>query len=179
MLKVKARSRPVDYVIALMRISLGWIFLWAFADKLWGLGFATCRNPETGVVNVMCDSAWAAGGSPTTGFLQHATKGPFAEFFNNMAGNMIVDWAFMIGLLLIGISLVLGVAVYLGVFGGSLMLLAMWLAVLPPENNPFMVDHLVYILALLVVALTNDRQQIGLGRWWSRRPMVKKYGWLK
>ena len=34
------------YALALARISLGLIFLWAFFDKLWGLGFATCRDPH-------------------------------------------------------------------------------------------------------------------------------------
>ena len=46
--------RPVDYVWAIARISLGWIFLWAFLDKTFGWGFATPAN-----------RAWIAGGSPT------------------------------------------------------------------------------------------------------------------
>jgi thiosulfate dehydrogenase [quinone] large subunit len=48
-------------MMGLARIGLGWTFLWAFADKLWGLGFSTL--PE---------KSWLAGASPTTGFLKFA-----------------------------------------------------------------------------------------------------------
>jgi thiosulfate dehydrogenase (quinone) large subunit len=34
-----------DYVWAVARISIGWVFLWAFLDKAFGWGFAT---PITG-----------------------------------------------------------------------------------------------------------------------------------
>ncbi|MEU1390068.1 hypothetical protein ABZ444_29030, partial [Nonomuraea sp. NPDC005730] len=53
-----AGRRPVDYVWAVARIAIGWIFLWAFLDKTFGWGFATPAG-----------KAWVAGGSPTTGFL--------------------------------------------------------------------------------------------------------------
>jgi thiosulfate dehydrogenase (quinone) large subunit len=76
------------YTLALARISLGFIFLWAFLDKLIGLGFATCRDAAEGTVNVMCDAAWLSGGSPTYGFLTFGTAGPFQEVFSGMAGNV-------------------------------------------------------------------------------------------
>jgi hypothetical protein len=71
-------------IVALLRISLGFIFLWAFADKTFGLGFATTSA-----------NAWINGGSPTYGFLTFATKGPFADFFKSLAGNNFVDIVFM------------------------------------------------------------------------------------
>jgi thiosulfate dehydrogenase [quinone] large subunit len=64
---------------------MGLIFLWAFFDKLLGLGFAT-----------KAENAWINGGSPTSGFLLHGTKGPFAEFFQSLAGIPTVDWLFMV-----------------------------------------------------------------------------------
>lgn len=127
--------------ISLLRIGLGFIFLWAFFDKLLGLGFATTP-----------DKAWLHGGSPTYGFLSFATKGPFALFFKSLAGNPIVDWAFMIGLLGIGISLLFNYAVRLGAIAGIVMLALMYLAVLPPENNPVLDDHIIYILVLVLIA---------------------------
>ena len=42
------------YMWAIARLSLGWIFLWAFLDKLFGLGHET---PSA--------RAWIDGGSPT------------------------------------------------------------------------------------------------------------------
>ncbi|MFC3824299.1 hypothetical protein ACFOSO_37505, partial [Planomonospora venezuelensis] len=36
-----ATRAPAAYAWAAARIALGWVFLWAFADKTFGLGFAT------------------------------------------------------------------------------------------------------------------------------------------
>lgn len=121
---------------------MSFIFLWAFIDKTLGLGFATA--PE---------KSWLQGGSPTYGFLTHATKGPFADFFASLAGVPIVDWLFMLGLLFVGLTLLLNRFVTLGALAGSVMMLLMWLAVLPPENNPIVDEHIVYILVLVLLAL--------------------------
>lgn len=52
----------------------------------------------------------------------------------------------MLGLLGIGAALMLGVFMNLAAGAGALLLLLMWTAVLPPENNPFMDDHIIYAL---------------------------------
>ncbi len=62
-------TRVFRYVAAALRLSIGWVFLWAFLDKLLALGFATGRDGETGVVDRFGDAAWINGGSPTRGFL--------------------------------------------------------------------------------------------------------------
>ena len=57
----------------LLRIAMGWIFLSAFLDKCFGLGFATGRDPETGAIDFGSADAWINGGSPTDGFLPSAS----------------------------------------------------------------------------------------------------------
>jgi hypothetical protein len=42
-------------VWGMLRIALGWTFLWAFLDKAFALGFATGRNPETGAIETRRD----------------------------------------------------------------------------------------------------------------------------
>src|SRR5690554_1581179 len=84
---------------AMLRIGLGFIFLWAFLDKLIGLGFSTCRSPETNEVMIQCSKSWLGGGSPTEGFLLHGTYGPLAQFYQGLAGNPAIDALFMVGLL--------------------------------------------------------------------------------
>ncbi len=160
---------------ATLRISLGGIFLWAFLDKLIGLGFATCRDETTNIVTSMCSKAWLASGSPTTGFLKFGTKGPFAEFYQSLAGNPAIDWLFMMGLLLIGLSLILGIGIQLATICGSLLLLMMWTAVFPPNNNPILDDHLIYILVLAGIYRTNGKQVWGLRSWWVKQPIVKQF----
>ena len=44
----RASSRAFRYVAGILRLSLGWVFLWAFLDKAIALGFNTGRNPDTG-----------------------------------------------------------------------------------------------------------------------------------
>ncbi len=151
--------------LGLLRISMGFIFLWAFLDKVFGLGFAT--KPE---------QAWIAGDSPTTGFLKNAVHGPFADFFHSLAGMAIIDWMFMLGLLFIGLSLTLGVFVRLGGLSGALMLFMMYLAVgLPPANHPFIDDHFIYILVMGVLVFGNSGKYFGLGNLWYNTPFVQKY----
>lgn len=163
-----AAGRAFTYVAAALRLSLGWVFLWAFLDKLFGLGFATERG-----------DAWINGGEPTRGFLEFGATGPFKEFYNSLAGLAWVDWVFMIGLAGIGIALILGITMRIAAAAGALMLVLMWTAVLPPENNPFMDDHIVYALVLVGLVLVGAGHTLGLGKLWERIPFVARNGWLK
>jgi thiosulfate dehydrogenase [quinone] large subunit len=125
-------------VVAVLRVFLGFIFLWAFVDKLIGLGFATPSS-----------SAWIHGGSPTAGFLSMATKGPFTLFFHSLAGNPLIDIVFMAGLLFVGITLLVNRMVRWGSIAGLLMVLLMYIAVLPPANNPVLDEHLIYAVIFI------------------------------
>ena len=132
-------------VFIILRLAMGFIFLWAFLDKVFGLGFATASK-----------QAWINGGSPTSGFLTFAAKGPFANIFHALAGVAVVDWLFMLGLLFIGLTLLFNKYVKWGCLTGSLMLLLMYLALLFPANNPIIDDHIIYILVLALIAFKND-----------------------
>jgi thiosulfate dehydrogenase [quinone] large subunit len=134
------------FVFLSLRLAMAFIFLWAFVDKTFGLGFATTA-----------DKAWIAGGSPTFGFLSFATKGPFADIFKSLIGIPAVDWLFMIGLLFIGLTLLFNKYVKWGAIAGSLMMILMWLAALPPENNPIVDDHIVYALVLITLAIQSKK----------------------
>lgn len=168
------KGTQADKMWGLTRISLGFIFLWAFIDKVFGLGFATCRA-ENGAVSTMCDAAWINGGSPTQGFLGFATQGPFADIYKGMAGNPLVDCLFMFGLLGLGITLILGIGMRIATFGGVLLMLLMWSAVLPPANNPIIDEHIVYALVLIGLLKVNKTQQLGFGQRWQASKLVKKY----
>ncbi len=171
------RTQTADqsvYLWAAARIMLGFIFLWAFVDKLFGLGFATCRNPETNVVTVMCNKAWINGGSPTSGFLEFATKGPLAEFYRGLAGNSFIDLLFMAGLLLIGFALILGIGIRIATVSGVVLMLMMWSSALFPENNPLIDEHIMYIIVLLGILASNSNQKWGLRNWWVKQSIVKR-----
>ena len=160
--------RAARGVLAALRIVVGFTFLWAFLDKLFGLGHAT-----------PAERAWVDGGSPTRGFLANSAEGPFAGLYRDIAGAAWADWLFMLGLAGIGIALMAGVAMRITAAAGALLLVLMWTAVLPPENNPFMDDHLIYAGVLVLLALTAAGETLGLGKIWSRLPIVQRLPWLK
>ena len=123
----------------------------------------------------MCEKSVIKGGSPTTGFLKFGTSGPLKEFYTGLAGNNIIDALFMSGLGLIGACLILGIGVKVAALSGVLLLMMMWSAVLPGENNPVIDDHVIYSVALLGIMANNNNQVFGLGKWWQSKPLVKKY----
>ncbi|WP_433790812.1 hypothetical protein [Actinoplanes sp. CA-252034] len=157
----------VPYLLAGIRLALGWVFLWAFLDKLFGLGRST---PAA--------NAWLDGGSPTAGFLGKAATGPFAGVYHSMAGNAVVDALFMMALLGIGTALILGIGMRIAAAAGALLTVLMWTAVLPPATNPFMDDHLVYAAVLILLALLGAGKTWGLGRQWAAIPLVRRNTWL-
>src|SRR3989338_202417 len=155
-------------VLALLRIALGFVFLWAFLDKLFGLGFATAQ-----------DKSWLAGGSPTTGFLKAAVSGPFADIYHSLAGSPIIDWLSMPGLLCLGLALVFGAAMRLSAWGGFTMMALMYLALLWPANNPVIDEHVIYALALLSLHSVDAGKTWGIGEWWEKLDLVRKFPVLR
>ena len=63
--------------------------------------------------------------------------------------------------------------------GGGVLVVMMWSAVLPPANNVFMDEHLIYLGVLATLALTSAGDTFGFGRWWARVPFVARNPWLK
>jgi thiosulfate dehydrogenase [quinone] large subunit len=129
-----------SFFLTATRLSLGFVFLWAFLDKTFGFGFATAPS-----------AAWISGGSPTSGFLGNAVQGPFAEFFQSLSGLPWVDWLFMLGLFGVGVTFIVNRYVRFSSYAGALMLILMYLALLWPENNPLIDDHIVYAFAILYI----------------------------
>ena len=159
-----SKTDRTRYFWALLRLGMGWIFMWAFLDKLFGLGFAT----ESG-------KGWIDGGSPTFGFLNFGATGPLEGYYNGLAGNAVVDWLFMLGILAIGLPLVLGIGVRIAASIGVVMLVLMYSALMLPENNPVLDDHIIYAVIMLGLAIANPGYHLGLGRWWGRTRLVKRF----
>jgi thiosulfate dehydrogenase (quinone) large subunit len=141
--------------LAVLRILLGAVLLWAFADKVLGLGFST---PAA--------KSWVAGGSPTAGYLG-SLKGSLAPAFQPLAGNPAVDIAFMLGLLLVGAALALGIALRAAAVGGTILMLLMWLSSLPIKTNPVLDEHVIYASAMIALAAVGAGRVWGLGRQWA------------
>jgi len=163
--------------LAVLRVSTGFVFLWAFLDKTFGLNYAT---PSA--------KAWINGGSPTKGFLSSVETGPFQSWFHSIAGTGWANSLFMLGLLGIGVAVIAGVAVRIAAVSGVLMLAFMWFAEFPlaqhtsagaptGSSNPLTDYHFIYAVVLIVLAATYAGTTWGLGRIWSRLPFVAQHRW--
>ncbi len=193
------QAASTRYWAAAARISIGFVFLWAFLDKNFGWQYTTPKG-----------QGWmfATGdGSPTFGFLTFGTNpdGPLASFFNNLGESAgvasadgppvlypgsWVNWVFMLALLGIGISLMTGFMVRIGSIGGVVLLVMMWLAEAPwantidPDtgqgafNNPFMDDHIIYAIVIVMLMLFTAERTFGLGKWWQSTGLVQRHPWL-
>ncbi len=166
--------KPEQFVIGVLRILMGWLFLWAFLDKTFGLGFATTP-----------DKAWINGGSPTQGYLKFVVNPntPLKPLYDALAGiYQIVDIVFMLMLLFVGVTLILGIAVRPGSIAAIIFFVLVYLAdfpILPPEGvavyNPLVDEHIIYIALLALFAVTHSGHWIGLGSKWAELEFVKKY----
>jgi thiosulfate dehydrogenase [quinone] large subunit len=160
------------YSLAVLRLATGFIFLWAFLDKTFGLGFSTPT-----------ERAWINGGSPSQGFLgSEAVTGPLQPFFAGIA-SPASDVLFMLGMLGIGLAVMLGIGLRVSAVAGTVILVLMYLAEWPfaanaASTNPLVDYHIIYALALIVVAATAAGDTWGFGAQWRKLPFVRTQGWL-
>lgn len=158
--------------LAALRYATGFIFLWAFLDKLLGLGFST-----------PFERAWINGGTPAQGFLNSpAVTGPLQPFFQGLA-SPLADVLFMAGMLGIGVAIMSGIGMRVAAVAGSVMMVLMYLAEWPfiwgaGATNPVVDYHIVYAVALIVLAVLHAGDTWGLGAMWKKLPLVQRFPWL-
>jgi thiosulfate dehydrogenase [quinone] large subunit len=164
--------------LAALRVATGFVFLWAFLDKTFGLGYST---PAA--------KSWIHGGSPTKGFLASVDVGPFQSAYHAVAGAWWVNWLFMLGMLGVGVALIAGIGLRVSAAAGALMMALMWFAEYPlarhtatgapsASTNPLTDYHFIYAAVLIVLAVTYAGHVWGLGRRWARLPLVQRHRWL-
>lgn len=142
------RFIKTDLSILILRLTLGWLFLYA--------GFTKIISPE-----------WTA-----KGFLEHANT--FSEFYLWLASPdilPIVDFLNQWGLALIGVALILGIFVRLSSYLGAIMMLLYYFPGLTfpyVGEHSFIVDeHIIYASAFFILASINSKHI------WSLRNLSK------
>ena len=170
--KAPALERPGGrQALAILRLATGFVFLWAFLDKTFGLGFST-----------PAERAWVNGGTPSQGFLaSEAVTGPLKPFFAGIA-SPATDVLFMLGMLGIGLAVMLGIGLRVSAVAGTALMVLMYLAEWPftanaGSTNPAVDYHIIYALALIVIAATAAGNTWGFGSKWST--LVRTQPWLR
>lgn len=126
------QSRGIRVILFLARVLLG--------GSLIGLG-----------LRLFVGGGWDAWNSigvvlPTT-----YPRGPIGDIFLNFWGNQFVIQLLIWSSVLVGVALVLGIAVRLASYGGILIMLMFYLAVIPP-SSVILNQHIMYILVFLFLA---------------------------
>ena len=149
------KSYKLSHWIFVLRIAMGWLFFWAGLSKL--------LNPD-----------WSA-----EGFLLNST-GVFADLFVPLAGNAVVDFLNMWGLLLIGVALLLGVLVRWASFWGIVLNVLYFVAVYPARGDfgVLIDDHIIYIFVLIGFMIFGAGEHWGLDNWIERTKFYKRNKWL-
>lgn len=92
-----------------------------------------------------------------------ASSGPFAAWFQSLAGNGIVDSLNAWGMVLIGAGLILGLLVRPAAIGGiALMVLYYFAAFTSNISHGYIDNHVIYALALFVLAAGGAGHALGL-----------------
>lgn len=126
--------------ILVVRVALGVLFLKAGLDKI-------------------MEGDWTA-----SGFLLHATEGPFAGFLEFFANSAVTDNVVMWGQVAIGLALIVGAATRWTVVAGALMMGLFYIAQLPPEHG-WVSDKIIYILALNLLWVVRAGTFFGIDGW--------------
>lgn len=157
-----------EYILSVLRIVFGFMMLWAFFDKLLGLGMLT--TPEAAIIN---------GGSPTEYYLTELVSGVFADFWHVLAGNHLVDFLLMADLLMVGVALIAGIASKLATVG---------LCVMMSLIHPFratvrqpLVDYttIAYIRGVIAVYCLGGFDRLSVNGWLSGLGMVRRFSLLQ
>ncbi len=96
----------------------------------------------------------------------------------------------MAGLAAVGVAVMAGIALRLAALAGGLMMLLMWAAEWPLARftsdgkasgsvNPLVDYHIIYALALVVIAVLAAGNTWGFGRRWAALPFVRDSRWLR
>lgn len=161
------RSYGALLPLAILRILLGFLFLWSFLDKMFGLGFST--KSANSMIN---------GGSPTEGFLTYRTD-TLSFLADAPALVQVLDVVIMAAFLLLGIALILGIGMKIAAVGGTLLLLMMYVSLFPltkaDSTNPLVDYHIMYMFLLWAFYLSNAGDVLGLGKWWKEQSLVARF----
>ena len=144
----------------LLRVSLGWMFFYAGITKI--------LNPEWSAFGYL------KGAKTFAGFYQFLTQPgilPITNFVN--------EW----GLTLLGISLIFGVFVRLSSILGAALMLLYYFPILDfpyPNAHSFVIDeHIIYALALILLAAWRAGRTYGLENWCANLPVCSKFPKLR
>lgn len=146
--------------LVFLRTLIGWHFLYEGYYKLMLPGWSSAGQPMAG---------WSA-----AGYLKNAASGPLVPAFHALADSRampFLDVMIPVGLLLVGLSLILGLFTQIGCLGAAAFLAMFYVSAIPLSGTPqagaegaylLVNKNLVELAAVLAVAAFRTGQIAGL-----------------
>lgn len=142
------------------RLALGFIFLWGGYQKI-----------LTQLSGKMATADFLSGAS--------VAGSPFAGFFNSLSGNWAVEGLVVYGELLIGISLIFGLATRIGAISGALQMLLFTLALWPIADtltaNPLVDYRVLYGVMFVTFFFLTPGRFLGVDGILEKTKVVKNH----
>jgi len=114
------------------------------------------------------------GVSPSS-YVIYVTDGIFKDFYTSLAGNQIIDIIMMLGLLVLGVTLILGIASKLTTIGMTAFLLIMYSLHIPPTDNPIIDHRIILIVGLISTYFLGGYEKLSLYDKWKELSIVKRF----
>lgn len=146
------------------RLALGFLFLWGGYQKI---------------------LTELSGKMATAGFLSgpSVAGSPLAGFFNGLAGNWTVEILVVYGELLVGVTLIFGIATRIGAVSGALQMLLFTVALWPIADtagaNPIVDVRVIYAVMFVMFAFLAPGRFLGVDGWLEKTKFVQRYPKLK
>ena len=100
-----------------------------------------------------------------------------------MVGQVIISGLLsgvLYSMVALGLALIFGIGTRLAALGGIVWMGIFYTATaIWPEHNPFVDEHVVYAMALVVIAMLGAGRYLGLGERWEHTALVKRFPVLK
>lgn len=139
--------------VLLLRLLMGWIFLWAGFEK-------------------------AIDGFSAEGFLLHATSGPLQGWANSLGESGtaldVIEPLVTYSQILMGLAIFLGAVMRLALLSGAVMMFLFYIVQFPPEYDLFVDYYLVYIVVYAMLGALGAGRILGLDRYIERIPWVEQ-----
>lgn len=140
-----------------------------------------CVLLRLAMAGLLLYAAWSklsAQGWSASVYLQHAS-GPFAMWFQSMAGNVFVDHLVSYGELLIGLSFLFGAFVRPAAFFSLILMMLFYVSAFVTNTAHGLIsEHIVYALVSGLFLFGEFGQWYGLDYWMAKTTFVQARPWL-
>jgi thiosulfate dehydrogenase [quinone] large subunit len=163
-------TRAREHGILVLRVIVGWVFLFAGSEKLLGLGGSGEPFSAIGFLKFGTAGTWPGAAEDA---IVNPTQAFWVSLTTNAAAMGVIDFIVPVGQVLIGAALILGLATRFAGLMGALMM-GMFFIAAWDFGHGIVNQHFVYGTLALFLAYARAGEIYGLDAWIERLPVVTR-----